>query len=94
MTSTLHVVDLDHIDKTDYDDNEQQTHNETSRLRNMAVLLILATWTLGDCIAPEEMITVIVMNYFRFYLMALMGKNLPLTPSLLVILKNGRVQIK
>ena len=68
----LHVVDLDHIDKTDDDDNEEQTHNETSRLRNMAVLLILATWTLGDCIAPEEIIT-IVMNYFRFYLMALMG---------------------
>ena len=89
----LHVVDLDHIDKTDDDDNEEQTHNETSRLRNMAVLLILATWTLGDCIAPEEIIT-IVMNYFIFYLMALMGKNLPLTPSLLVILKNGRVQIK
>ena len=69
----LHVVDLDHIDETDDDDdNEQQTHNETSRLRNMAVLLILAAWTLGDCIAPEAIIT-IVMNYFSFYLMALMG---------------------
>ena len=66
------LLDLDHIDKTDDDDNEEQTHNETSRLRNMAVLLILATWTLADCVAPEAIIT-IVMNHCIFYLMALMG---------------------
>ena len=40
----------------DYDDYDvdKQTHYKTSRFRNVATLFIFATWTLGDCVAPEK----------------------------------------
>ena len=32
----------------------EQTHNMASRFRNVAALLILAIWTLGDHVAPDQ----------------------------------------
>ena len=36
------------------DDDEKQTHDQPNRIRNRAPLLILASWTLGDRVAPEQ----------------------------------------
>ena len=40
----------------DADNDEQRTHDETRRVRNVAALFILATRTFGDRIAPENKI--------------------------------------
>ena len=49
--------DDDHGEEEDYDDvsddDEEQTHDKTSRFRNMAALFVVAKGTLGDLIAPE-----------------------------------------
>ena len=39
--------------KNHYDD-EKQTHDLPNRIRNRAPLLVLAVWTLGDHVAPEQ----------------------------------------
>ena len=59
---------FDNVSKGDYDDDddeeeedysdvddedEEQTHDKTSRFRNMAALFVVAKGTLGDLIAPE-----------------------------------------
>ena len=38
------------------DADDGQTHDKTSRFRNVATLLILAMWTLGDCVAPDRVV--------------------------------------
>ena len=47
-----------------------------SKFRNVAILFILATWTLEDRIATEY-IVLLMMMMKGMYLIALMGKNLP-----------------
>ena len=39
--------------KNNYDD-EKQTHDLPNRIRNHTSLFVLAVWTLGDHVAPEE----------------------------------------
>ena len=39
----------------------KQTHDVASRFGNRTALFILATWTLGDCVAPDQEVLV-VMN--------------------------------
>ena len=40
--------------KKHINDDKEQTHDVASRFRNRASLLVLATWTLGDHVAPEQ----------------------------------------
>ena len=37
-----------------YADDEKQTHDLPNRIRNHTSLLVLAVWTLGDQVAPEQ----------------------------------------
>ena len=36
------------------DDEKEQTHDMANRFRNRASLFVLATWTLGDRVAPDQ----------------------------------------
>ena len=38
----------------DDDEVEEQTHDVASRFRNCAALFVLATWTLGNHVAPDQ----------------------------------------
>ena len=42
---------------------EKQTHDVASRFGNRATLFILATWTLIDCVAPDQDGGDIYINY-------------------------------
>ena len=71
------------------DDEQEQTHNMASRFRNRASLFILATWTLGNHVAPEKVLKVklmvmMIMLMTETHLIALIGKNL-LLPVLLLM---------
>ena len=74
-----------------------------NRFRNRASLFVLATWTLGNHVAPDQevlKVMVIMMRMMRVmtvttetHQIALTGKNLPLPVSLLMFRK-GLLQIK
>ena len=36
------------------DDDKEQTHDMANRFRNRASLFVLATWTLGNHVAPDQ----------------------------------------
>ena len=55
--------------KNDNGDNEQ-THDLLSFFRNLAVLFILATWTLGDRVAPDQ--ELLAMADIMFILMTIL----------------------
>ena len=38
------------------DDDKEQTHDMPNRFRNRASLFVLATWTLGDHVAPKQQV--------------------------------------
>ena len=42
------------MNKKDDDDGDEQTHDLPNRIRNHTSLLVLAVWTLGDRVAPEQ----------------------------------------
>ena len=48
------------IDDGDNED-EERTHDKTSRFRKVATLFILAMWTLGDLVAPEQEVAVMMI---------------------------------
>ena len=77
-------------DNDDDDDDKEQTHDMASRFRNRASLFVLATWTLGNRVAPEQEVmkaTLMVMLMLtETHLIALIGKNLPLPVSLLMLM--------
>ena len=70
------------------DDDKEQTHNMANRFRNCASLFILATWTLGNHVAPEKEVlkVMIIMMMTETHLIALIGKNLPLPVLLLMFM--------
>ena len=78
------------IQNADNDDDEQeQTHDMASRFRNRASLFVLATWTLGNHVAPEQEVvkaTLMMMMTTETHLIALIGKNLLLPVSLLMFM--------
>ena len=39
----------------------EQTHDKTSRFRNVATLFILAKWALGDQVAPGQVLVVMMI---------------------------------
>ena len=46
---------------------KKQTHDKTSRLRNRTALFILATWTLIDCVTPDqEKLVVMIDNDYDY----------------------------
>ena len=51
---TIEMIVKRNGDENNSDAGDEQTHNETSRIRNVASLLILTTWTLGYHVAPED----------------------------------------
>ena len=65
--------------KKHINDDKEQTHDVASRFRNRASLLVLATWTLGDHVAPEQKVLVammimnIMMTMTETHLIALIG---------------------
>ena len=73
-----------------------------NRFRNRASLFVLATWTLGNHVAPEQEVLVammfmkmlvlimMMMLMTETYQIALIGKNLPLPVSLLIFRKGLR----
>ena len=78
------------------DDDKEQTHNMANRFRNCASLFILATWTLGNHVAPDQEVVkvmtpkmimmVMMITMTETHLIALIGKNLPLSVSLLMFM--------
>ena len=43
------------------DDDKEQTHDMANRFRNRASLFVLATWTLGNHVAPDKEILKVMM---------------------------------
>ena len=69
------------------DDDKEQTHDMANRFRNRASLFVLATWTLGNHVAPDqEVVKVMLMMMTETYLTALVGKNFPLPVALLMFM--------
>ena len=50
---------------------EKQTHDLPNRIRNHTSLLVLATWTLGDHVAPEQELVKVMMMVTETHLIAL-----------------------
>ena len=81
------------------DDEKEQTHDMANRFRNRASLFVLATWTLGNHVAPDQevlkvtMMIMMIMMMTGMYLIALIGKNLPVWFSSEVMVKKGLLQI-
>ena len=78
-------------EEDEIDDDKEQTHDMANRFRNRASLFVLATWTLGDHVAPEQevlkvMIMMMLMMMTETHLTALIGKNFPLPVLLLMFM--------
>ena len=91
---------LDGGDSKNNYDGEEQTHDVASRFGNRASLFVLATWTLGDRVAPEQVLVVMMimmrmetMMTTGLHLIALIGKNFPVLFSSEVMLRKGLLQI-
>ena len=53
---------MSHKDKGNKnDDDKEQTHDMANRFRNRASLLVLASWTLGNHVAPEQEVVKVMM---------------------------------
>ena len=80
------------LHKDDNDDDKEQTHDMANRFRNRASLFVLATWTLGNHVAPDQEVVKMMMPKMMMMMMtethltALMGKNFPLPVSLLMFM--------
>ena len=48
--------------KKHINDDIEQTHDVTSRFRNRASLFVLAIWTLGDHVAPDQEVVKVMMT--------------------------------
>ena len=68
--------------KKHINDDKEQTHDVASRFRNRASLFVLATWTLGNHVAPDQevlkmmmtkMMVVMMMAMTETHLIALIG---------------------
>ena len=46
-------------DNDDNNGNEEQTHDNASRLRNMAILFVVAMWALVDRVAPGQKVLIL-----------------------------------
>lgn len=76
------------------DDDKEQTHDMPNRFRNRASLFVLATWTLGDHVAPKQQVLKVLKakddddnhDDDDWNLTALIGKNFPLPVSLLMFM--------
>ena len=61
------------------DDDKEQTHDMANRFRNRASLFVLATWTLGNHVAPEQevlkmmLMVMMIMMRTETHLIALIG---------------------
>ena len=99
----VYIEDKCNVGKQSYnkkhinDDDKEQTHDMANRFRNRASLFVLATWTLGNHVAPDQevmkvmmmMMTIMMMVMMMMtetYLIPLIGKNLPLSVSLLMFM--------
>ena len=78
-----------------------QTHNVSNRIRNHAALFIITKRALQDGIAPiwrfvilMIVIMVMIMTTVRLHLMALKGKNFPVSLCSFFISRNGLLQTK
>ena len=73
--------------RREIDDDKEQTHDMANRFRNRASLFVLATWTLGNHVAPDqEVVKVMMIRLTETHLIALIGKNFPLSVSLLMFM--------
>ena len=56
----VYIEDKCNVGKQSYnkkhinDDDKEQTHDMANRFRNRASLFVLATWTLGNHVAPDQ----------------------------------------
>ena len=58
------------------DDDKEQTHDMANRFRNRASLFVLATWTLGNHVAPDQEVVkvmLMMMMMTETHLTALIG---------------------
>ena len=75
----VYIEDKCNVEKQLYnkkliDYEKEQTHDMANRFRNRASLFVLATWTLGNHVAPEMMkITMMMMMMTESHLIALIG---------------------
>ena len=69
---------LDGGDSKNNYDGEEQTHDVASRFGNRASLFVLATWTLGDHVAPDQEV---LMMIYILIMMKCMSRKI-ITPSL------------
>ena len=81
---------LDGGDSKNNYDGEEQTHDVARRFGNRASFFVLATWTLGNHVAPEQevlkVMLMVMMMMTETHLTALIGKNFPLPVSLLMFM--------
>ena len=64
---TIEIIVKRNGDENNSDAGDEQTHNETSRIRNVASLLILTTWTLGYHVAPEDKRSQFFIQIYKEY---------------------------
>ena len=48
-------------EEVEIDDKKEQTHDMADRFRNRASLFVLATWTLGNHVAPEQEVVKVML---------------------------------
>ena len=55
------------IKENEIDDDKEQTHDmaSSSRFRNRASLFVLAIWTLGNHVAPDQEVLKMMMTEMR-----------------------------
>ena len=91
----VYIEDKCNVEKQLYnkkliDYEKEQTHDMANRFRNRASLFVLATWTLGNHVAPDQevlkVILLMMMKMTENHLTALMGKKIPLLLSLLMFM--------
>ena len=70
---------LDGGDSKNNYDGEEQTHDMANRFGNRASLFVLATWTLGDHVAPDQ--EVLMMMIYILIMMKCVSRKI-ITPSL------------
>ena len=56
---------LDGGDSKNNYDGEEQTHDVASRFGNRASLFVLATWTLGDRVAPDQEVLMMMIYIYH-----------------------------
>ena len=67
LTKRLQIENADNDD-----DDKEQTHDMASRFRNRASLFVLATWTLGNHVAPDQEVVKVMMPKMMTMMMMMM----------------------